>query len=146
MLYEDEPRIMHLRYGVIVTDYRKCRFIISRVDSEDYPLLFLREWVDEKYDPYGWGERYTLWDAALSASQADEILEYLEEDDMRKARTLLKRYLTNCKAICEGVGPDMLDNMIPDTWYDVWKEMEPIITVIGHHPGYYEADVTEQLL
>lgn len=36
--------------------------------------------------------------------------------------------------------------LIPDAWYDIWKEMEPVITFRRHYPGCYEADVTEQLL
>lgn len=146
MIYEYEPRTMHLRYGVIVADYKKCRFIIARVDTEDYPLVFLRESVDEEGNFSKYHESYTLYDAALSASQADEILECLKEDDMRKARTLLKRYLTDCDAICVDVGPIVLDDMIPDDWYDVWKEMEGIIIISRHHPGYYEAVVTEQMM
>lgn len=143
---EHKPHtVQHLRYGVIVANYKKCRFIIARVDTEKYPLLFLREWVDEKDDPYNWGEHYTLCDAALSASQADEILEYLKEGDMQKARILLKRYLIDCEEICADVGPVILDDYIPDAWYDVWKEMEAIITCSRHHPGYYEADVAEQM-
>ena len=44
----------------------------------------------------------------------------------------------------DGIGPVVLDDMIPDEWYDVWKEMENIITSTRHITGYWEADVEER--
>ena len=51
-----ESRIFHLRYGIILTDYKKKRFTVARMDPADYPLVIVREKID---DPeYMWHERY----------------------------------------------------------------------------------------
>lgn len=74
---EYSPRTFHLRYGIIVTDHKHCRFVIARIDTEDHPLVFLREWTDDPDE--GYVDYYTLYDAALTATEADEILEFAEE-------------------------------------------------------------------
>ena len=93
---EHISRTFHLRFGVILLNSKTERYIISRVDTEDYPLVFLREWID---DPY-----------------------------------------------ISDIGPSVLDDMIPEEWYDVWKEMEGIITSTKHITGYWECDVEEKCL
>ena len=50
----NEPRIFHLRYGIIVMYNKHCRAVIVRVDTEDYPLVFMREWTDDREEGYGW--------------------------------------------------------------------------------------------
>lgn len=139
---EYTPRVFHLRYGIIVTDHKHCRFIIARVDTEDYPLVFFREWEDDPEE--GYGEYYSLYRDALTASEADEILELLKKDEKRRANALLRRYFKPGGVICEFVGEIRLDDAVPDAWYDVWKEMEGPITFLRDCPGYYEADVEER--
>lgn len=115
----EKTKIYNVRYGVIVTDYNANRWIIAMTDVADYPLLFLREWFDER-DEDGWdiwGELYTLWDKALTIEQAEEILDLLQEGDTRKARSLLKRNMKNNFSIIDQVDPVVLDDMIPDVWY-----------------------------
>lgn len=138
-------RMIHLRYGVIVTNYKAFRFIIALQNISAKPIVFVREYVSEDQDPYDYGDYYALYKKALSSSQAEEILSFLKEDNMRKARTLLKRYFQDASPICEGVGPIVLDDMVPDEWYDSWKRMEAIITISGHHPGYYEETYQEEV-
>ena len=136
-----EPRIFHLRYGIIVTDYRKKRYTVARMDIVDYPLVFLREKID---DPeYMWHERYMMNRVALTPVQADEILDVLRDDGMRKARSLLKHYYKEDGAFSAD-GPVELDDLIPDIWYDCWKAMEVEITMLRGLPGYAELDVEEQ--
>ena len=134
---------LHLRYGIIVTDNKHCRFVIARVDTINHPLVFLREWDDdteEGYDVY-----YTLYKSALTADEADEILLLLKNDEKRKANTLLKRYFRPEGVLCEFVGETRLDDAVPDEWYDVWKKIDGPITFRRDHPGYDELDV-EQIL
>lgn len=136
----DKPRIFHLRYGVIEINYNKERYTIAAIDTEDYPIVFLRVMAD---DPVDGGDYYTLYDNALTMEQATEILEYLSAGNTRKAGSLLKRYLKVGDPCCENVGSITLDDMIPDEWYDVWKEMEWIIISTGHTTYYRECEVKE---
>ena len=138
----NEPRIIHLRYGIIVMYNKHCRAVIARVDTEDYPLVFMREWTDEPEE--GYDEYYTLYKSALTADEADEILALLKDGEKRKANTLFKRYFKEEGILCEFVGEVRLDDAVPDAWYDVWKEMDGPITFRRDYPGYYEADVEEQ--
>jgi hypothetical protein len=138
------PRRFHQCYGIIVTNHKHCRFVIARMDTEAYPLVFLREWTkdqDEEYVDY-----YTLYGAALTATEADEILELLKNAEKRKANTALKRYFKPEGVLCDSVGEVQLDDAIPDAWYDAWKEMNGLITFRRDYPGYYEADVKNQVL
>ena len=139
---EYSPRILHLRYGIIVTDHKHCRFVIARVDTEDYPLVFLREWDDDTEE--GYEDYYTLYESALTADEADEILNLLKNDEKRKANALLKKYFKPEGILCEFVGEIRLDDAVPDAWYDVWKEIDGPITFRRDYPGYYETDVEEQ--
>ena len=138
----NEPRIIHLRYGIIVMYNKHCRAVIARVDTEDYPLVFMREWTDDPEE--GYDEYYTLYKSALTADEADEILALLKDGEKRKANTLFKRYFKEEGILCEFVGEMRLDDAVPDAWYDVWKEMDGPITFRRDYPGYYEADVEEQ--
>lgn len=136
---EYEPQIVRLRYGIIVTNHKHCRNIICRVDTEDYPLVFVREWIidpEEGYEDY-----YTLYESALTADQADEILELLEKNEKRKANILFKRYFKEEGVLCEFVGEIRLDDAVPDAWYEVWKHLEGLITFVRDYPGYDEADI-----
>ena len=134
-----ESCVHHLRYAVILTNKKTRRFIIAM--QEDHPVVFLREWVD---DPFDEGDYYTLYGNALTAEQAEEILDQMKAGDTRKARTLLKRYFRADDPVCEDVGPVMLDDMIPDEWYDSWKRMEGMITSTRHITGYWEIDIEER--
>ena len=139
-----ESRDIHLRFGVIVSDYKTRRHIVATQSITDYPLVFLREWED---DPYEMGDYYFLYDGhGLTMEQATEILDFMEQGNTRRARALLKHNLKTDEAVCENYGPVMLDDMIPDDWYDSWKEMEGIITSTKHIPGYWEADLQESTL
>ena len=138
-----EPRTFHLRYGIIVTDNKHCRFVIARIDTENYPLVFLREWEDDSEE--GYDEWYTLYKSALTADEADEILNLLKNGEKRKANTVLKRHFKDEGILCEFVGEARLDDAVPDAWYDVWKEIEGPITFHKDYPGYYEANVEEMV-
>ena len=81
--------IRRLRYAVILTDHKTQRFIIALQDSVDYPIVFLREWVD---DPFAEGDYYSLYGNALTCSQAEEILDQMKAGDTRRGRVLLKRF------------------------------------------------------
>ena len=143
-LYEDqyEPRIFHVRYGIIVMYNGQCRVTIARMDTEDYPLVFIREWTDDPEE--GYEENFFLYKSALTADEADEILDLLKSGEKRKANTLFKRYFVEEGILCEFAGGGRLDDAVPDDWYDVWKEMEGSITCHRVYPGYFEADVEEQ--
>ena len=121
----------HLRYGVIVTNNKHCRFVIARLDTVEYPLVFLREWTNDPED--GYDEYYTLYKAGFTVQEADEILDLLKADDMRKARTTLNNKFKEDGILCEFVGEVRLDDAVPDAWYDAWKEMETIITIRREH-------------
>ena len=86
---------------------------------------------------------YTRVDPVVK-KQAEEILDQMKEGDTRRARVLLRRFFRGEEPYCDGVGPVVLDDMIPDEWYDTWKEMEGIITSIQHITGYWEANVEER--
>ena len=133
--------IHRLRYAAILTDYKTRRFIIALRDTKDYPVVFLREWVE---DPFVEGDYYSLYGNALAISQAEEIMNQLKTGNTRKARSLLKKYFRDEKPYCDGVGPVTLDDMIPDEWYDAWKEMEFVITSTRHITGYWEAELEEE--
>ena len=141
MMRMDKPCIGHLRYAVILTDYKTHRFIIALQDSTEYSAVFLREWVE---DPFAEGDYYSFYTKALTVSQAEEILNQMKARDTRKARSLLKRYFRDEEPYCDGVGPVILDDMIPDEWYDAWKEMEFVITSTKHITGYWEAELEEE--
>ena len=89
---------------------------------------------------------YSLYGAdALTLEQANEVLDFLKAGDSRKAITKFKRYFNNdAEPYCEQVGEVVLDDMIPDEWYDAWKEMEFIITSSKDTKGYWEKDVKER--
>ena len=139
---EDDSRIIHVRFGIIVANNKHSRFVVVRIDTEDYPLVFLKERTDD--DEYGYESYYMLYKAALTAKEADKILDLLKENDKRKANTLLKKYFKEEGVLCEFAGPARLDDAVPDAWYDVWKELEGPITFRRDFPGYYEIDVVEQ--
>ena len=141
MMRMDKPCIDHLRYAAILTDYKTRRFIIALQDSTEYSAVFLREWVE---DPFAEGDYYSFYTKALTVSQAEEILNQMKARDTRKARSLLKRYFRDEEPYCDGVGPVILDDMIPDEWYDAWKEMEFVITSTRHIAGYWEAILEEE--
>ncbi len=129
-----------LRYAVILTDYKKYRYIIASIEKAEYPLVFLREWID---DPYAKGDYYTLYINALTVEQAAEILDKMKEGDVRRARMLLKRWIKNASSYCDEVGTVVLDDQIPDKWYDAWKHMKHIITSYQHITGYWEEEYEE---
>ena len=137
----DNSQVLHLCYGVIIANNKSERYIIATIDTESYPIVFLREWIE---DSFAEGAYYTLYGNALTMEQAKEIMGYLAEGNTRKAGTLLKRYFKDSDPYCEEVGPVVLDDMIPDEWYDAWKLMESIITSTSHVTGYWECDVEEQ--
>ncbi len=139
---EDDSRIIHVRYGIIVANKKHSRFVIVRTDTENYPLVFLKEWTED--DDYGYDCYYMLYKAALTAKEADKILDLLKENDKRKANTMLKKYFKEEGVLCEYAGPARLDDAVPDARYDVWKEIEGPVTFRRDFPGYYEADVVEQ--
>jgi hypothetical protein len=60
------------------------------------------------------------------------------------AKWLLRNYSFANALIADG--PVELDDMIPDIWYDCWKQMEAEITMWRDLPGYTEMYVKEQLL
>ncbi len=37
----------------------------------------------------------------------------------------------------------MLDDLIPDEWYDAWKDMEGIVTAEKHIDGYWDKNIME---
>ena len=165
MLDTTTPRTFHLRYGVFLTDYKTRRYVIATIDTENYPVVFLREQVED-VTPKGYmSGRYTsgrnmsgrnmsyklrsvysLYGTdALTLEQANEVLDFLKAGDSRKAITKFKRYFNNdAEPYCEQVGEVVLDDMIPDEWYDAWKEMEFIITSSKDTKGYWEKDVKER--
>ena len=139
---EDDSRIIHVCYGIIVANKKRSRFVIVRTDTEDYPLVFLKERSDD--EEYEYDSYYMLYKAALTAKEADKILDLLKDNDKRKANTLLKKYFKEEGVLCEFAGAARLDDAVPDSWYDVWKELEGPITFRRDFPGYYEIDVVEQ--
>ena len=138
----DDLRILHLRFGIILTDHKQCRFVVVRVDTENYPLVFLRECSDDPEDEYD--AYFTLYKDGLTADEADEILDFLKAGNKRKANIRLKQSFKPEGILCELVGEVRLDDAIPDDWYDVWKEIEGHITSRSNYPGYYEADVEKR--
>ena len=77
----------HLRYAAILTDYKIRRFIIALLDTKDYPVVFLREWME---DPFVEGDYYSLYGNELAISQAEEIMNQLKAGNTRKARSMQK--------------------------------------------------------
>ena len=71
-----KPEIIHLCYGIILTDYKRKRYIVTRVDTEDNPLIFLRERGEGEEGRF-WG-RYSLYDKGLSADEADQLTKSLK--------------------------------------------------------------------
>ncbi len=138
-LYEAKHILRQLRYGVIVAGKKHYRIVIARLDMEDNPLVFVREW--DKDPEYGYDRWYSLYNKALTAEEADEILKKLKEGDMRKARNLLKKQFSPEGVIVEDVKEIRLDDALPDEWYEAWKNMEVPITSVKDFPGYYEEEV-----
>ena len=132
--------IHHLQYAVILTDQKTCRYIIALQDTEDYPLVFLREWYD---DPFTSGDYYTLYDNGITSSQTKEIFIQMKAGDTLKAKKLFRKYFRSDEPYCIEVEPDVLDGLISEEWYAVWKEMEIIITNSRHITGYWEVDVND---
>ena len=132
-------RTLQLRYGIVITNYRHCRFVVARLETEGYPLIFLREW--EENTDEGYIEWYSLYKSAMSAEEADEILDCLEAGNRRRANTFLKRYFKPEGMLCEFAGEMRLDDAVPDNWYEAWKAMEGPITFRRDYPGCYETDV-----
>lgn len=168
------PKIFHLRYGVFLTDYKTRRYVIATIDAEnypdypDYPIVFLHELFESfeeetdyqlddypnssfagKHSPGNLFSLFSLYGAdALTLEQANEILDLLKAGDSRKAITKFKRYfnsnINSATPYCEQVNEVVLDDMIPDEWYDAWKEMEFIITSTKNTADYWEGDVKER--
>jgi hypothetical protein len=75
---DDDSRIIHVRYGIIVANKKHSRFVIVRTDTEDYPLVFLKERSDD--EEYEYDSYYMLYKAALTAKEADKILDLLKNN------------------------------------------------------------------
>lgn len=134
--------IIHLRYGVIVANKKTERYVIAVSDSVDYPIIISRTWHDF---PCAEGEYYALYDA-IDMENAISILDLLKNDETSRARTKLKKSLACVGPYVDTISEVVLDDMIPDEWYDAWKEMEGIITISKHVPGYWEEDIQTQEL
>ena len=136
---EEASMPQKLRYACILTDHKENRWIVARLEWFDYPLVFNRTMIESEGEFY---DIYALYQNALTAEEADEILDERKYGSNRKATMLLKRYVKRSDAICEDVGEVQLDDWIPDDWYDAWKEMEVFITSTVDLPGYYEDTVS----
>ena len=134
--------IIHLRYGVIVVNKNTERYIIAMADNADYPIIISREWIDF---PCAEGEYYSFYDEA-GMQDVKMILDLLEEGETAKARTKLKKSLDHISPYIDAVDAAVLDDIIPDEWYDAWKEMEGLVTIQRHIPGYWEVDIHENEL
>ena len=130
-----------LRYGVILTHNKSIRWIVARLAGPPHPLVFNRMLLEE--NEVKW-DNYCLYQKALTAEEADEILSVLADGNKKRANILLKKYIREEGAICEDVGPVQLDDCIPDDWYDAWKMMEVVITISKDLPGYYEDEVSPE--
>ena len=38
-IMKGNSQIIHLRFGIVVTDHKHCRFVIARIYNEEYPLV-----------------------------------------------------------------------------------------------------------
>ena len=132
---------IHLRYGIMISGYKHCRYILARIQSEDHPIVFLREWEDD--EEKGHCTYYSLYRSSMTLAETEEILDYLKKGEKRKANAVFKRYFKVDGILCECVGTARLDDAVPDEWYDVWKEMKFLITSPRDHSGYYETEVEE---
>lgn len=106
----------------ILLDYQTIRCVIAEREESENPIVFIR-FVDEEKQPF-----YCLYMNALTAVQADEIFQYMEAGDTRKANRSLKRYFNPDDPSCEAVGEDVLEKTVPDSWRDVWVSLKEDIT------------------
>ena len=82
-------------------------------------MVFLKEFAVDDED-YVYDSYYMLYKAALTAREADKILDLLMGNDKRKANTLLKKFFKEDGVLCEFAGPGELDDAVPDAWYDMF--------------------------
>lgn len=136
----DRWPIIHVRYGVIVANKRSERYIIAASDVAEYPIVISRI-VDED-DSFDDGGYYGLYDG-VKVQQANDILDLLRDNEKTKARTKLRKTLEQLGPYVDGVGPIVLDDLIPDEWYDAWKDMEGIVTAEKHIDGYWDKNIME---
>lgn len=134
----DRWPLIHVRYGVIVANKRSERYIIAVSDVAEYPIVISRI-VDEK-DPFDDGGYYGFYDG-VKGEQANDILDLLRDNEKTKGRTKLRKTLEKLGPYVDGVGPVVLDDLIPDEWYDAWKDMEGIVTAEKHIDGYWDKNI-----
>ncbi len=136
----DRWPIIHVRYGVIVANKRSERYIIAASDVAEYPIVISR--IADEDDSFDDGGYYGLYDG-VKVEQANDILDLLRDNEKTKARTKLRKTLEQLGPYVDGVGPIVLDDLIPDEWYDAWKDMEGIVTAEKHIDGYWDKIIME---
>lgn len=141
----NELAIIYLKYCVLEMNHRKERFIIAVQDTTDDVMLIFEE-VNPDASRYGVIEHYYLFLHALTKEQALKILNDMKENRRASARSKLYHLLNNRTFMTDGEsdGPVMFDDLIPDEWYDSWKEMESGITFITPQ-GYGEKEVSVKI-
>ena len=127
-----------VRFAIIVCDKKKTRYIVASTTATEYALLIKRQWVE---DDFSSSDNYSLYANALTLEQVDEIFTLVSNKKTRTAVSIIKKAISNSDSIIDDVGPVMLDDYIPDDWYDAWKEMEFFITSDKDLPGFYKHDV-----
>lgn len=138
---EYEPFQIHLRYCILERNHQKERFVIAVQDTTDDAMLIYEE-VDPDTYIIKVVSYYVLFLHALTKEQAIQILDDMKEDKRASARSKLRRFFNNHTFITDGQTDSriILDDLIPDDWYDSWKEMEST-TVRYDAPAYFERNV-----
>ena len=135
---EEKLEIYHTLFGIILREGGRYRYFVIRVPSLQTTAVIKNDLSD------GYGECYTLCENALTAQEADEILDLLKNRKHAAAGKALDQYLKTDETLCTNVGHVRLDDAVPDKWYDVWHDLKYDI-MNDHMPrGYYERDI-EQL-
>lgn len=135
---EEELKVYHALFGIILKEGGRYRYFVIRVPSLQTTAVIMNDYSD------GYGECYTLYENALTAEEADEILDLLKKRKHAAARKALEQCLKTDETLCHNVGHVRLDDAVPDKWHDVWHDLKHDI-MDDHMPrGYYERDI-EQL-
>ncbi len=120
--------------------YRSARYIIAASDVAEYPIVISR--IADEDDSFDDGGYYGLYDG-VKVEQANDILDLLRDNEKTKVRTKLRKTLEQLVLYVDGVGSIVLDDLIPDEWYDAWKDMEGIVTAEKHIDGYWDKNIME---
>lgn len=126
--------IHHVKGCSLEMDKKTKRYVLFKSDKLKGNLLFVSDWKN------GYYSRYSLY--SIDDEEARTIIDLVVAEDLRKARRLL-RQAKHTRWYYEEGDKEILDDVVPADWYDIWLEFEGFLTLRIHYEGVIEQEVNE---